>query len=99
MINEGLRIKFIREKHGLTQLKVAEILGVSKQYFNRAENNLTDLSKDKIMIFCDYFKVSIDWLLTGKGEPFLTDLAEQDKENILVVKLKKGQLLKVEYED
>lgn len=90
---ENQRIKELREVLQLTQVQLAEFLGVSKQYFYRVEKGLTDLSKEKIVTLCVRYNVSIDWLLTGRGPMFL-----DTGNDVVTVKLKKGQLLQVEYD-
>ena len=63
---ENQKIKKVRERLGLTQQEVADKLGVSKQYFSKVENGQTNLSKDKLKLFCETYKISYDWMF-GDG--------------------------------
>ncbi len=88
---ENQRIKELREVLKLTQVQLADFLGVSKQYFYRVEKGLTDLSKEKIVTLCVKYNVSIDWLLTGRGQMFLN----KEPDNVMTVELNAGQELRV----
>ena len=64
-VQVGQRIRRIRGK--LTQTDFAKVLGVYKQnYISRYERGRVP-SPDLLIRIADYGKVSLDWLLTGKG--------------------------------
>lgn len=63
---ENEKIKLIRDKLKLTQQEVADQLGVSKQYLSKVETGQTELSKEKMKLFCDTYNVSFDWMF-GAG--------------------------------
>jgi transcriptional regulator with XRE-family HTH domain len=61
----GQRIRMIRGK--ITQTDFAKVLGVYKQnYISRYERGRVP-SPDLLIKIADYGKVTLDWLLTGKG--------------------------------
>ena len=65
-VQVGQRIRRIRGK--LTQTEFAKILGVYKQnYISRYERGRVP-SPDLLIRIADYGKVTLDWMLTGKGE-------------------------------
>lgn len=66
-MNENEKIKKIRKELGLTQQEMADSIGVSKQYLSKVENGLTELSKEKITKLCNYYGISLDWILSDKG--------------------------------
>lgn len=72
----------------LTYSRLAEILGIAKQNISRYKS--TDLPERHIKAIEDYFKFSL-------SDPLHKCLQNDDK--ILSIKLKKGQILQVEYED
>lgn len=72
-MNENEKIKEIRKELGLTQQEMADSIGVSKQYFSKVENGLTELSKEKITKLCNCYGVSLDWLLSDKGGMFIRE--------------------------
>ena len=62
-MNENEKIKQIRKSLNLTQQEIADSIGVSKQYFSRVENGITELSKEKATMLCNNYGISLDWLL------------------------------------
>lgn len=68
-----LREKLIvsRNKAGLSQMELAERLGVSRQAVSRWESGDTTPSVDKLKTLARIYGVSLDWLLgdTADGEP------------------------------
>lgn len=84
VMNENEKIKEIRKELGLTQQEMADSIGVSKQYFSKVENGLTELSKEKIVLLCEKFNISINWLLMNKGFMYLGEIEQYKgfKENI-----------------
>lgn len=62
VIAENETIKEIRKELGLTQQEMADALYVSKQYLSKVENGLTELSKEKIILLCEKFNISVNWL-------------------------------------
>lgn len=59
-MNENEKIKEIRKQLGLTQQEMADSIVVSKQYFSKVENGLTELSKEKITRLCNCYGISLD---------------------------------------
>ncbi len=77
-MNENEKLKKIRQKLCLTQQEMADKLEVSKQYWSKVENGLTELSKDKVKMLCGIFRISSDWLLQDKGQMFIDDQRDID---------------------
>ena len=104
--NYNEKIKKLIFEADTTQSQVATDLGISKQYFNKIVNNQIVPALDKIIAIFDYFKarlkeknkiLSPNWYLTGKGSMFLT--SDNQDDDVMVIKLKKGQSVKIVYED
>lgn len=57
------RLKKLRKSEKLTQLKLAELTGISNQMISGFENGSYNMSIDKIILLADYFKVTIDYLI------------------------------------
>lgn len=72
-MNENEKIKQIRNTLNLTQQEIADSIGVSKQYFSKVENGITELSKEKAAMLCNNYGISLDWLLCDKGGMFIND--------------------------
>lgn len=67
MILVGKRIKLARELAGLTQEKLAEIIGVSRTAIVRWESGETDPTIDHLIAMTKVLKVSADYLLGTSG--------------------------------
>ena len=59
------RLKNEREKLHISQGKLSETLGFSRNYINQLENGNCSPSLNALIYLANYFKVSIDYLLTG----------------------------------
>ena len=73
VMNENEKIKAIRKTLNITQQEMADSIGVSEQYLSKVENGLTELSKEKITKLCNYYGISVDWLLSDKGGMFVRE--------------------------
>lgn len=99
----GDRIKELIYEAKITAAQVADNLGWTRQYFNQITTDKTTPSADKLVSIANYFtnllnrKVNLYWFLTGEGTMFIEQPESDD--NILSIKLKRGQTLKVTYED
>ena len=70
MIKEGdilLRIKEARKAKGLTQVEVAQIIGISQNGYSNWETGRNRIDMNSLQKLADLFGVSIDYLL-GKNE-------------------------------
>ena len=65
------RISLIRKNAGMTQDKLAEVLGLTKNFISLIETGKRDPSDRTIKDICREFNVNEEWLRTGKGEMFL----------------------------
>ena len=66
----GLKEKLtqLRKNKGLSQLELAEMMGVSRQAVSRWENGLSVPSTDKLKQLSDLYSVSLDSLLSNSEE-------------------------------
>ena len=64
----GYRVRIIRKCQSLTQKQFSSILAVSRPYISNIEHNKKQPPKTLIKLICHEFKVSENWLLTGKGQ-------------------------------
>lgn len=65
----GLKIQNLRKQRGLSQEQLAEAVGVSRQAVSKweAEQSVPDI--DKIILICDYFGVTTDYILRDEEMP------------------------------
>ncbi|MBE7055611.1 MAG: helix-turn-helix transcriptional regulator [Ruminococcaceae bacterium] len=64
-----MRLKEIREKHGLSQLKLALELNVNQNTISRYETGERQAGYKELILLADYFDVSIDYLLERTDNP------------------------------
>lgn len=57
------RLKELREDRDLTQLQLANILGISQRNYSYFETGKTNLTADILMKLAAFYDVSIDYLL------------------------------------
>ncbi len=62
----GKRIKKLRQKHHITQEKLAEALGITDAHLRRIESGSSVGSMELVIEMADFFDTSLDYLLLGK---------------------------------
>lgn len=82
----GSKIKKARSKAGLTQEKVAEALGISRQTISNWENEKSYPDIISVLKMSDLYDVSLDYLL--KGEETMNSYMDYLEESTNVVKSK-----------
>lgn len=65
----GKRLRALREGVRLTQVQMAEILGVQQSRINRYESGQTTPGPDIFVRYADYFNVSMDYLYCRTEDP------------------------------
>lgn len=63
IMNFHLRLKQLRQKHGLTQVELANILGLKPTAISNYESNRNEPSFDKLIALSKEFDVTCDYLL------------------------------------
>lgn len=62
MLTIGEKIKYLRQKSGMSQPELAELLGTRKQTISRIERNLTSVKSDYVYALCEIFSVDANTL-------------------------------------
>lgn len=70
----GLRIKEMRLKRGLTQDRLAELVGCNVSHISNIENNYTKLSLNVLFAISNALDTSIDYLLSEQYDNELSAL-------------------------
>lgn len=70
----GKRIRLIRERIGITQSELGEKLGIQSQHVSKYERGETVPTWENLIKLTDSYDVNINWLLTGKGNMFLSPI-------------------------
>lgn len=72
MTSLGIRIKYLREKHNISQIDFAKKIGVSNTVLSRYESGDRKPDYDTLQVIADFFEVSTDYLLGRTDTPALT---------------------------
>jgi len=64
-----MKLKYLREKKNISQLKLAIDLNMNQNSISRYENGQRQADYDTLIAFADYFNVSIDYLLERTDNP------------------------------
>ena len=64
-----MRLKELREKRGISQLKMAIDLNMNQNSISRYENGVREADYATLLRFADYFHVSLDYLFERTDNP------------------------------
>ena len=65
----GERLRILRESVKLSQVKMADLLGVKQSSINRYEQGQSAPSLETLVKYADYFDVSMDYLFARTDKP------------------------------
>ncbi len=65
----GKRLRELRENMKLSQVKVAELLGLKQTSINRYESGRSEAPYRVLLWYADYFDVSLDYIFGRCDEP------------------------------
>lgn len=90
---QGHRIKLLREKHGMTQQELGELLGTDGKQMIRYEKERTDPGSEIIAALATALHTTSDYLL-GLSDDDTPRMIQEDlsaEERALIVALRSGQ--------
>lgn len=64
-----MRLKELRKKYGISQLKLAMDLGLNQNSISRYETGEREADYQTLIKLADYFNISIDYLLERTDDP------------------------------
>lgn len=70
------RVKEIRIALGLSQDAFGAKLGLKRAAVSRIESGAVNLTETNVILICERFNVSREWLLNGTGEMFLPESSD-----------------------
>ncbi len=79
ILNIADRIRYLREKNGMTQTDLAKQLGISRSAVNSWEMSLSSPSVANIVEIARIFNVSADYILSS-SDKLLIDISEISNE-------------------
>lgn len=71
------RLKLLRQRAGISQKKLADIMQVSQQSINKYENHDVQPDLQTLIRFADFFHVSVDYLIGYSDIPTCLSSADQ----------------------
>ena len=75
----GIKVKLLRNKKGLKQDDLANVLGLSRAQISNLESGKSNLSIKQLEILCEYFKVDISYFLIEETTDSCLDLINKAK--------------------
>ena len=89
MSNIGLRIKELRERVGMSQQRLAELMGVSRPTISQIENGERKICTDELINFSKIFGVSVGSLLNLEKPPeiILTEEKKTDEKPKPIIRI------------
>lgn len=66
-----MRLKELRKRKNISQLQLAMDLGLNQNSISRYENGEREADYKTLIMFADYFNVSIDYLLNRTDNPHI----------------------------
>ena len=63
------RLRDMREDHDLSQMQIAEYLGIQQTVYSRYERGFQTIPLEHLIKLADYYNVSLDYLTGRTGEP------------------------------
>lgn len=75
----GQRIKYLREKHNISQIEFSKKIGVSNAVLSRYESGDRKPDYETLQLIADFFEVSTDYLL---GRIDKSTLTQQEKDEV-----------------
>ena len=81
MVELGQRTAELRKRAGISQQRLAEMLGVSRTTITQIENGKRKVSADELARLSEIYNLSVDKLLSSKEEPevIITEKQEEKK--------------------
>ncbi len=67
------RLRELRRKRGISQLKLALDLNMNQNSISRYETGSRQADYDTLLAFADYFHVSVDYLLGRNENPSVSE--------------------------
>lgn len=69
MIYPNFKLKELRTSAKITQVKMAEKVGVNTRQYQKYEQGTVDIPSSKLIFLADFFAVSLDYLVGRSDEP------------------------------
>lgn len=79
----GERISMVRKSQDYTLEKFGEVIGIKKGSVSLLERGINTPADRTILMICNRFRVSEQWLRTGEGDMFKSSTSSEEIESFL----------------
>ena len=76
------KLKELRQKRGISQQALAEIIGISQQSINKYENHKIEPDISTLIALADYFDTTVDYII-GRTDENGRRSAQSDKDVLI----------------
>lgn len=87
VLNVADRVRYLREKNGMTQHALAKKLGISRNSVNAWEMSLTSPSLSNVVEMAKIFHVTVDYLLSTEEKMLIDVTALNNEQREIVCRL------------
>ncbi len=82
------RLRELRSQTDLSQIKLADVLGIKQGAVNRYENNQSEPSCETLLKYADFFDVSLDYIFGRTDNPRGKEFEAKPKMELLNPEMK-----------
>ncbi len=84
--NVGEKIRKIRKENNLTQTEFAKLFGITQDKLSKYETGLVGVPIEVLLKISEKFKISLNWLLKGKGGKYIGKEQRLDEDIYIIAK-------------
>lgn len=66
--SSGKKIKALRKSAGLSQVELADKIGIHVKTISKVERGICGMSVDYLILISEFFQVTIDYIVKNNGE-------------------------------
>lgn len=92
----GKRIKHVRIELSLKQTDLSNQLNCHRSNITHMEKGKNPPSADLLYLLNTVYKISTDWILSGKGSMFVTDVVHEEDVQQMLKHMSESEILKHE---
>jgi len=80
----GIRVRTLRKALGMSQPKLAQLVGIKQPSLSYIENNPSnEIKQETLLALAKHLHTNPQWLSTGRGSPAKTEIATIDQSEVI----------------
>ncbi len=91
VMNYGNKLRYLREEKELTQQEIANIIKINRVQYNQYENDYNTIPLRHLVNLCNYFNVSLDYILDFTDTMQYDNIRMDIDANLLKQRLKEAR--------